>query len=96
MSAGPARVAHLDLRDRDAAEAADLVAELLHTSQDLELLLVVDTAAAVVRHRAAFEALDTSRQVSRLLCLVAGRPPAAPAAPGADPAVLRLPSNIQR
>ncbi|MFF4240686.1 hypothetical protein ACFYYL_32840 [Actinomadura geliboluensis] len=96
MSAGPARVAHLDLRDRDAAEAADLVAELLHTSQDLELLLVVDTAAAVVLHRAAFEALDASRQVSRLLCLVAGRPPAAPAASGADPAVLRLPSNIQR
>jgi hypothetical protein len=87
------RVAHLDLQDCDAGAAAARAADLLHTSQDLELLLVVDSAAAVVGHRAAFEALDASRQVSKLLCLVTGRQPAAP---GADPEVLRLPGNIQR
>ncbi len=86
------RVAHLDLQDCDAGAAAVRAADLLHTSQDLELLLVVDSAAAVVRHRAAFEALDASRQVSKLLCLVTGFT----AAPGADPEVLRLPGNIQR
>ncbi|WP_433227125.1 hypothetical protein [Actinomadura formosensis] len=87
------RVVRLDLRDCDAEQAAARVAELLRTSQDLGMLLVEDTAAAVVRHRAAFEALDASRQVGQLLCLVVGRQARDV---GAGPAVLRLPGNIQR
>ncbi|MFA1548396.1 hypothetical protein [Actinomadura chokoriensis] len=89
------RVVRLDLKGCDAEEAAARVTELLHTSQDLGMLLVEDTAAAVVRHRAAFEALDGSRQVAQLLCLVVGRQPGRGRA-GAGPEALRLPGNIQR
>ncbi|MFI0480860.1 hypothetical protein [Actinomadura sp. 9N215] len=87
------RVVRLDLKGCDAGEAASRVRELLHTPQDLGMLLVEDTAAAVVRHRAAFEALDGSRQVTQLLCLVVGRQPGAGRGPGDG---LRLPGNIQR
>ncbi|MFI0370815.1 hypothetical protein ACH35V_23340 [Actinomadura sp. 1N219] len=82
------RVVRLDLKGCDAGEADSRVAELLHTSQDLGMLLVEDTAVAVGRHRAAFEALDGSRQVTQLLCLVVGRQ--------SDDGRLRLPGNIQR
>ncbi|XRQ12189.1 hypothetical protein ACN3XK_15225 [Actinomadura welshii] len=101
------RVVRLDLKDCDAGEAVSLVAELLDTPQDLGMLLVEDTADAVVRHRAAFEALDASRQVAHLLCLVVGRQTAGRGGNGLDPGLdagidtgigggLRLPGNIQR
>ncbi|TDC67155.1 hypothetical protein E1200_15535 [Actinomadura sp. GC306] len=86
-------VVRLDLKDCDAAEAVSRVAALLATPRDLGMLLVEDTAAAVVRHRAAFEALDGSRQVEQLLCLVLGRQERAADEQGH---VLRLPRNIER
>ncbi|MGP4024035.1 hypothetical protein [Actinomadura sp. 3N407] len=95
------RVVRLDLKGCDADEAVLRVAELLHTPQDLGMLLVEDTAAAVVRHRAAFEALDGSRQVTQLLCLVLGRQTGGPDGGGDRGNArgnrgLRLPGNLQR
>ncbi|TYK52532.1 hypothetical protein [Actinomadura decatromicini] len=88
------RVVRLDLKGCDPEEAVSRVTELLHTPQDLGLLLVEDTAAAVAGHRAAFEALDASRQVTQLLCLVVGRQPAPGGAAGDGG--LRLPGNIRQ
>ncbi|TDC83523.1 hypothetical protein [Actinomadura sp. 7K507] len=86
------RVVRLDLKGCDADEAVSRVADLLNTPQDLGMLLVEDTASAAVRHRAAFEALDGSRQVTQLLCLLLGRQPGEDGSGGG----LRLPGNIQR
>ncbi|WP_371544947.1 hypothetical protein OG266_10535 [Streptomyces sp. NBC_00554] len=73
----------LDERFRDAMREAHL------RSADVSRVLVIDTAAALLSHHAAYERLCSKSLVSTVLCLAVGP------APGPEEHVLSLPAQLR-